>query len=133
VYAVNKDNVDFALLRVDRKLRLDPALPFYGGPTKIAAPAQVEQVHVWSPPGLGIEPSARSGVCRAVTTGAELVTATTLTSFDTGATVQRPDGAAIGYVSVMAYPATVQLLDPALYRAQRYTRLKLRLLTAKVA
>lgn len=52
-YAVNKDGLDFALVRLDPGVALDPALPLYGGPTKLGTFTALSPVtgHVYAAPG----------------------------------------------------------------------------------
>jgi hypothetical protein len=133
-YAVNKDGVDLALVRVDRNVRLDPKLPFYGGPVRMGTAGTVEETYVYSPEILTGAPNARTGV---LSGGAEYAYVATegLLSMPMGASVMKPDGAAVGYmtggVTIPGY--MTQPLGIAIQRAQRRTRLRLTLMTAPLA
>ncbi|HEV2890847.1 MAG TPA: hypothetical protein VGX28_10780 [Frankiaceae bacterium] len=131
-YAVNKDGIDFALVRVDRNVRLDPALPFYGGPTRLGTAGVLEETYVYSDASFPIAPNARTGLLSGDAEGARVATEGLL-SRTTGASVMRPDGAAIGffngYIEITGTFPT-QTLGPGLQRAQRRGGLRLTLMTA---
>lgn len=132
-YAVNKEGVNFALVRVDRHLRLDPSLPYYGGPTKIANPRTLEETYVFSPERYPVVPNARTGILWGDATSATVTTEGFL-SLTHGTSVMKPDGSAVGlfngYLTLTGYQT--QPLRAALERAERRTGLKLRLMTAKL-
>ncbi len=134
VYAVNKDGVDFALVRLDPGVRLDPAVPMYGGPlTYGAAPMLPTESYVYAPAPYYPVPNAVSGLLHG---GAEFPRLATelVGTITRGAPVMKPDGTAIGmldgYLTIDGY--IVRPLGPAVDRASRRTRLKLRLMTAKL-
>lgn len=131
-YAVNKDGVDFALVRLDKDVRLDPALPFYGGPTRLGTAGALEETYVYSDATFPLAPNARTGVLSGNAEFARVATEGFL-SRTAGASVMRPDGAAIGFFTgyleiTGTYPT--QPLGPGLMRAQRRGNLRLTLLTA---
>ncbi|HEX8003630.1 MAG TPA: hypothetical protein VF519_13140 [Mycobacteriales bacterium] len=132
-YAVNKDGVDLALVRVDKGVKLDPALPFYGGPVRTGTPGALEETYVYSPAlGLPGAPNARTGLLRGDAEYAE-VTTEGLLSRANGASVIRPDGSALGYFTggvMLTGGFATQPLGSAIARAERRTRLRLSLMTA---
>lgn len=131
-YAVNKDGFDFALLRVDPEVRLDPSVPFYGGPTRIGVGADLEEVRVWSPPRLGLTPNARTGVLQVDETTAYVLTESE-TSLAPGSSVIRTDGTAVGLFTgtdYLGWGYETQTLKLALGRAFDHTGLRLTLMTA---
>ena len=135
-YAVNKDYIDFALVRLDQGVRLDPAVPFYGGPTRVGSARTLEETYVYSPEGFAGfgAPNARSGIL--TNGGPEIAYVATegFLSMPVGASVMKPDGTAVGFfnghLTVTGY--ITHNLGPALERAQRRTRLRLTLLTARM-
>lgn len=132
-YAVNKDGVDFALVRVDRNVRLDPSLPYYGGPTRLGAAGLLEETYVYSDAMLPASPNARTGLLSGDTSGATVWTDGFL-SRAAGASVMKPDGSAVGffygYVSLVGGSYPTQTLAPGIARAERRARTRLTLLTA---
>lgn len=132
-YAVNKDGVNLALVRVDKGVRLDPAVPFYGGPVGLGTPGAPEETYVYSSPnGMPGTPNARVGVLHGNADAAE-VTTEGLLSMASGASVMRPDGSAMGYCTgglLITGGFTTQPLGAAIARAERRTRLRLTLMTA---
>ena len=134
-YAVNKDGVDFALVRVDRKVALDPKLPFYGGPTRLGSPGSFVETYVYSPPSWDAAPNARSGIIHGGPEAAYVLTEGFL-SQPTGASVMQPDGSAVGmfngYISV-ALGYQTQPLGAGVERAQRRMRTQLSLMTAPLS
>ena len=134
-YAVNKDGINFALVRVDANVALDPRLPFYGGPTRLGSPGSFVETYVYSPPTWDAAPNARSGVIHGGPDGAYVLTEGTL-SMPTGASVMQPDGSAVGMFNgslTVGLGYQTQSLGVALERAQRHTRLRLSLMTAQLA
>lgn len=129
-YAVFKDNVDFALVKLDPKVRLDPSLPMYGGPTAPGQPLVAEEVYVVSP-GDRPAPNARSGVFWGSNEGGYVVTEGVL-SRAPGSPVMMTNGGAVGmftgFLSVTGYET--QGNGPGLARATGRTRLRYSLLTA---
>jgi hypothetical protein len=136
VYAVNKDDVDFALVRVDPGVRLDPALAFYGGPTRVGhAPSQATEVYVYTPYGAPGIPNAVSGVAHG---GPDypVVAAAAVGSTTHGAPVIGTDGAAVGYLDgriSLDGGYSLKALGPAMERTQRRAGLRLKLLTARMS
>lgn len=136
IYAVNKDDVDFALVRVDQGVRLDPALPFYGGPLRYAAaPSAVTETYVYSPQMFTGMPNATTGAMHGGPGNPHILTPR-FGPNDIGASVMKPDGTAIGYldgsISLLA-GHVVKPIGPAISRAQRRTGLNLRLMTARLS
>jgi hypothetical protein len=131
-WAVNKDNVDFALVRLDKNVKLDPSLPLYGGPVRDGTPSMGQQVYVVSP-GNGVEPNARTGVFIGGPQGGGVATSGLMT-LSNGSPVMSTDGGAIGIltglISITGYET--QTLGPGIARASDRTRLKLRLVTANL-
>ena len=138
VYAVNKDNIDIAIIRIDAKHKVDPSVPLYGGPTRLVAPSgQPEEAYVYSAAFMDFEPNARTGVLHGSSTTPYHETASVIASgVPSGSPVVRPDGSGIGYHQG---PWTIGLgyltkpYGPALNRTAIRTKLALRLLTAKAA
>lgn len=129
VYAVNKDGVDFALLRVDKEHRLEHSVPFYGGPLRGSVAGALEEARVYSP-GNGVSPNAHAGLMSGTAEVVTLYSESALTS-RSGTTVMRPNGDAIGFVTMNSLGwKDVQPLGEAVDRAIRRTRLNLRLMTA---
>ena len=136
VYAVNKDGFDFALLRVDPDTKLDPSVPFYGGPTRIGMGSDLEEVRVWSPPNLGLTPNARTGVLQVDGSGLPYVLTEDVMSLPFGSSVIRTDGTAIGLFTgrnMIGWGQQTQPLKLALGRALDHTGLRLTLMTAPLA
>ncbi|HVF20932.1 MAG TPA: hypothetical protein VNA14_11930 [Mycobacteriales bacterium] len=135
VYAVNKEDVNFALIRVDRRVRLDPAVPFYGGPVRMAAPVrQPEEAYAYSAPAFPGAPNVRSGVLHALGGGMYHL-AEGFTSVSMGTPVVKPDGSGMGYYGhgfTAGFGWRVDEYGPAIRRAADRTKLRLRLLTAPV-
>lgn len=133
-YAVNKDGLDFALVRIDRNVHLDPRLPLYGGPTRLGTAGSIEESYVYSPEGVSGTPNARTGLLSGGPDYAYVVTEGLL-SRPAGGSVMKPDGSAIGfltgYLSIPGY--TTQPLGPGLARANRMTGLRLSLITAPLS
>jgi len=131
VYAVNKDGVNLALLRVDAGVPFSPQLPFYGGPTKWGtASASFEEAYVFSAATGVTSVNARSGLLHGAGTVAYHL-AEPFTSVAAGSPVMKPDGSAIGYYSGMisVYGNEVLTYDKGLHRAEHRTKLALRLMT----
>lgn len=130
-YAVNKDGVDFALVRLDPAVRLDPSLPYYGGPTRLGTAGALEETYVYSHTDSTAAPNARPGLLTGSADYAQVYTEGFLSDV-AGSSVMRPDGSAIGffngYFSVLGYYPT-QPLGVGLARAQR-RGLRLTLMTA---
>lgn len=138
VYAVNKSNVDFALIRIDGARKVDPSVPLYGGPTRLAAPRETgEEAYAYSAAVMDFEANARTGVL--VKSGDAVyheAIALIASGIPEGSPVVQPDGTGIGYHEG---PWSVGLgyrtlpYGPALSRSAIRTKLQLRLLTAKPA
>lgn len=133
-YAVNKDYIDFALVRLDRGVRLDPSVPFYGGPTRLGTARTLEETYVYSPEGMPASPNARSGVLTSGGPEMAYVATEGFLSRPTGASVMKPDGTAVGFfnghLTITGY--ITSNLGPGLERAQRRTKLRLSLMTARM-
>ncbi len=131
-YAVNKNGIDFALLRVDPQVKLDPSVPYWGGPTRLGMATDLEEVRVWSPPNVGIAPNARAGIFRLGQTSAYVLTDDFL-SLSVGSSAMRTSGEAIGLFTGDDYLGSgmlVQTLKVGLARANERTGLRLTLMTA---
>lgn len=133
VYAVNKDGVDFALVRADAGAKLDPRLPLYGGPTGPAAtgPA-VEEAYAYSAPGYFPAPNARSGLLHRLTSYTYHLNDFGLTTAP-GTPVVTAEGGAVGYYRgswTVGMGWQVLPYAPALARTQMKTGLRLTMLTA---
>lgn len=131
VYAVNKDEVDFAIVRIDGRWRLDPSLPLYGGPVRIGpAPATPAEAHVYSL-RRDAGANARSGLLWGDARGGRVLTDTT---FSGGGSVMLPDGTLVGYLGGSVGDGyNVTLFRSALERTLRRTGLRLTLMTAPLA
>lgn len=132
VYAVNKDDVNFAIVRIDARRRLDPSLPLYGGPVRIGpAPATPAEAYVYSPYREPSAPNARSGILWGDAKGGHVLTQETAS---TGGSVMLPDGTLVGYLGGSVEGGyNVTLLGHAVERTFRRTRLRLTLMTAPLA
>jgi hypothetical protein len=137
VYAVNKEGINFAIARLDPGVKLDPALPLFGGPVRLSAPnATPEEAHVYSAPNSDYGPNARSGLLHSYSVDSAYVLTEGLLSLSAGASVMRTNGEAVGLLSgtlYVGYGYGAQPFGPALARATRHTGLKLTLLTAPLA
>lgn len=137
VYAVNKEDVNFALVRVDPRVRLDAAVPLYGGPVRIGAPpAQPEEAYAYSAPALPGSPNARTGLLYRLGNSGMFHATEGFTSVAQGTPVVKPDGSGMGYYANGWMPGfgwQVHEYGPGVRRAADRTKLKLRLLTAPVA
>jgi hypothetical protein len=134
-YAVNKDGIDFAIVRLDPATRLDPSLPLYGGPTSMGeATLPPEEGYVYSPTtSSSVTPNARSGLLHASSPGVAYVVTEGVLAGSRGASAMKTNGAAIGVMNGYLTIGTgydIQPFGPALERVERITKLKLRLLTA---
>ena len=135
VYAVNKNDVDFALVRIDKGVKLDPSLPVYGGPVKNgAAPAIPTEAYIYSNAMVPLTANARSGVLHG---GPDfpMVLTDRFGAVNHGTSVMLPNGSAMGYFNghlSIGGGYEVKPLGPALYRASRRTGLKLPLMTGKL-
>lgn len=130
VYAVNKDGVNFALMRVDTGAQFSPGLPFYGGPAKWGTvDGSPQEAYVYSAAPNAASINARSGVLHRATSLYHV--AESLTSISQGSPVMTPDGGAIGYYagSIGLYGNIVLTYDEALHRAKWRTGLNLKLMT----
>lgn len=129
-YAIFKDEVDFALVKLDPKVKLDPSLPLYGGPTRVGQPRTPEEVYVVSP-GDRAAPNARAGVFIGSTEYGYVMTEGMM-SRAPGSPVMAATGGALGiftgFLSLTGYET--QMIGPGLARATGRTRLKFSLLTA---
>lgn len=132
VYAVNKDDVNFAVVRIDRRRRLDPSVPVYGGPTRLGPPpSSPAEARVYSQYKHPFGPNARGGVVWGDARAARVVTDET---FSTGGSVMLPDGTLVGYLGHgMEGGYNVSLFGRALERTFRRTGLRLTLMTAPLA
>lgn len=134
VYAVNKSGINFALIRIDKGIPVDPAVPLYGGPTRLAgASATPEEAYVYSGRADGL-PNAVTG--QVYLSGGKTFHLPGLLTALWGAPVVKPDGGGVGYYSGDNYVgegAEVMSYGPALAREERHARIKLTLLTAKAA
>lgn len=137
VYAVNKEGVDFAIARVDPKVAVDPALPLYGGPLRLGAPAGVaEEAYSVSARVSEPWPNARTGLLYQTSSSAgAYYQAEGFLSVSRGTPVMRKDGSGVGYYVGWAVGLgwVVRPYGPALDRTRTITRLSLRLATAKLA
>lgn len=132
VYAVNKDGVDFTLMRVDPRLPLDHSVPFYGGPLRMGTAGGAEEAYAFSPAGYLSEPNARSGVLSGNADQAYFLNPMLHMAIP-GSPVMRGNGDAIGnfgWASTLPWGTFTEPLREGIDRAQRRTGLKLRLLTA---
>jgi hypothetical protein len=140
---------DFALVRLDKGVKLDPALPFFGGPTRIgdfleepdeafafsAFDERTSLPNVRKAPLLQfpVRPSGPSGgQARFHHSGAHWYSGRIV-----GTPVMRTDGTALGFysrdsTSVLGYE-TVGSYKRFVARAEKFTGLRLRLLTAPLA
>lgn len=129
-YAIFKGGVDFALVKLDPKVRLDPSLPLYGGPTAPGQPRIAEDVYVVSP-GDRTGPNARVGVFYGSLDFGAVVTEG-MTTRAPGSPVMMTNGGALGmftgYLSITGWET--QTNGPGLAQASDRTRLRFRLLTA---
>lgn len=137
VYAVNKSNINFALIRIDATHKVDPSVPLYGGPTRLVAPGQLDQAYAYSAAYMDFEANARTGV---LTMSGDTIYHETVAIIATGvpygSPVVRPDGSGIGYHEgpwTIGLGYTTKPYGPALSRTTIRTKLNLRLLTAKAA
>lgn len=135
VYAVNKNDINFALVRIDPNVKLDPAMPVYGGPRRIGAMStSLEEAYVYTPMGIPTF-NARSGFLRGTAAEAYWL-GDSLTSISYGSPVMKPNGDAVGMLTGTTYfgsGAEIQELPAALARATSRTGLRLKLLTAPLA
>ncbi|MDQ1712249.1 MAG: hypothetical protein QOE45_1699 [Frankiaceae bacterium] len=141
-YAVNKEGVDFAIVRLDPGVKLDPSVPLFGGPRRLATPgAGPEEVHVYSaslaePGDVTPRPNARSGVLHSYGLDRAYVVTEGLLSIAHGSAVMRANGDAVGlFTGGLTIPLgwATQPFGPALARTTRHTGLRLTLLTAPLA
>ena len=135
VYAVNKESVNFALVRIDAKVPLDPALPVYGGPTQFgAATAVPEEAYSVSAGRYANVPNARTGLLYSVASNLANHHTEAFASVSTGSPVMKPDGSAVGYYVAWTVGLGwhVHPYGSAISRASTITRLSFRLATAKL-
>lgn len=129
-YAVFKDGVNFALVKLDPKVKLDPSLPLYGGPTAQGHPRTPEEVYVVSP-GDRPAPNARTGIFHGSPEYGDVVTEGLL-SRAYGSPVMTTDGGAVGmftgFLGITGWET--QLNGPGLARATGRTKLRFSLITA---
>lgn len=135
VYAVNKKGIDFALIRIDAGVKIDPAVPLYGGPTRLAGPDGTagEQAYSYGPTYGSPAPNASTGL---LTDGGDRLYHQTGRLATSGNPVLRPDGGALGYYSgstALPTGSIVLLYGPALARLELHTRIRVKIMTAKVA
>lgn len=132
VYAVNKDGVDFALARLDAGVKVDPAMPVWGGPRRLgAASGDLDEAYVFTQQGIPA-PNARTGYLQG---GGDDVTwiGDGLLSISTGSPVMKPNGDAVGMLNgVLTIPFgfQVQTFRPALDRLRGRTGLRLKVMAA---
>lgn len=135
VYAVNKKEIDFALVKVDPAVRLDPRLPLYGGPTSSGTAAgSPEEAYAYSATKYPA-PNARTGLLHRVGTRTYFLTDFGV-SIGPGSPVVKPAGEAVGYFSfafTLGYGWEVKPYADAVARAAEKTGLRLRMLTAPLA
>jgi hypothetical protein len=132
VYAVNKDGIDFALARLDPGVKVDPAMPVWGGPRRMGGAAgSLEEAYVFSEQGLPA-PNARSGYLQ-VTGGDVTWIGDGLLSISTGSPVMKPNGDAVGMILGRITIPTgfeVQTFGAAIDRLRTRTGLRLKLMAA---
>jgi hypothetical protein len=153
VYAVNvfgesrsyDDMVEIALVRLDKGVRLDPAMPFYGGPTRLGDFANApDEAYAFSPPdGDTRLPNARAGLLMPRGFGPQPTVARyhyaglwPFSGETHGTPVMRTDGTALGFHHNIVTPGwgfPTLGLPKLVKRAERFTGLRLRLLTAPLA
>jgi hypothetical protein len=133
VYAVNKQGVDFAVVRIDSSVSLDPRLPFYGGPLKMGgAPKSPTEAYSYSAAPTNPAPNARSGVLHTVGGGVYHQAPAGFFSTAAGSPVMTPDGMAIGYYDgplTVGYGWRTVLYDEALDWMASRTGLRLRIMS----
>lgn len=135
-YAVNKDDVNFALVRLDKSVRLDPALPVYGGPLRFGVPnGAPEEAYAFSAASPYGAPNARTGILYQPGTRQAFHQTEGFLSYSSGTPVMKPDGSAVGYYGLgwsIGLGWEVHPYAPALGRARKVTKLTLNLTTAKL-
>lgn len=135
VYAVNKEDVNFGLVRIDPKVPLDPALPVYGGPTRFGdattVPEEAYSVSAGRNPNV---PNARTGLLYSMNSYYTNHQTEAFGSVSTGSPVMKPDGSAVGYYVAWTVGLgwNVHPYGSAISRASTITRLSFRLATAKL-
>lgn len=136
VYAVNKDDIDFAIVRIDKHVRLDPAMPVYGGPLRLGvASGSPEEAYAFSAaapvPG---SPNGRTGILYALSRSDVYHQTEGFLSYANGSPVMKPDGSAVGYYGErgwsVAFGWGVSSYEPALARTQKVAKVSLKLMTA---
>ena len=136
VYAVNKNGVDFALVRIDPSVSFDKAVPFFGGPTRLGAPdTAAEEAYSYSGHAGTGSLNARTGVLHGSETSLYHLTEG-ISSVAKGSPVLLTDGTGVGYYSGGLHlngGYRVTPYGPALERTRVRTRLVLKLLTAPLA
>jgi hypothetical protein len=132
VYAVNKQGIDFALVRVDAGVAVDPAIPLYGGPTSASSASSTgDEAYVFNPYSPYFA-NAHRGVLYVAGDSIFHEPGGTATA---GAPVVKPDGAGVGYLSgtwMLPYGMEVLTYPPGFARAKTHARLDLKVVTAKV-
>lgn len=132
-YAVNKKDVNFALVRIDSGIHLDPSVPLYGGPTRLGAiSAFAEDAWVYTMFRDSTTLNARAGVLMGAI-DRPYVLAEGVRANMHGAVVMKQTGEAVGMgMNALTVPNGYQVkpFGPALERAASRTGLKLKLMTA---
>jgi hypothetical protein len=133
VYAVNKKGINFTLIRIDKGIKVDPAVPLYGGPTRLTGPsATPEEAYAYSA-GSAYAPNADTGLLWESTDG--MTHTPGLLGAEPGTVVVKPDGSGVGYYSASHFLEGAEVLPygPAIARADSHAKLTLKLVTAPVA
>ena len=132
-YAVNKKDINFALVRIDAGVHLDPSVPLYGGPTRLGAiSAFAEDAWVYSMFKGSTTVNARAGVLMGGIDTPYVLTEGVVANMN-GAVVMKQTGEAVGMGTTnVTVPNgfVVKPFGPALERAASRTGLKLKLMTA---